>query len=169
MSFFNLKGYILIYALISSESYVKSETINSNMIKTIMHDMEKAFCSITNNTNILTKMYDFHTIETDISTMVFKLPSIENEPESENILIMNRREFTTPIFPNLTEGYMALRRFKIYKTPVENADLNTTALIKREMQSLAQDYVRDVWSDMGLDGWKGQIADPLNPGGKNDK
>lgn len=174
MFVFNYQGFSIVFLIIFGGNYVKSDnvykqTITSNMMKTIMHDMQKAFCSITNDTNTVTNMYDFQKINTDITSMVFKLPKIDNGLKSDKILLMNRRDFMAPTFPNLTESYITLRRFKFTKTPIENADSNITELMKHEMQSIDDEYTQDAWSDMGLDGWKGALADPLNPVDKNTK
>ncbi|KNC25908.1 hypothetical protein FF38_03602 [Lucilia cuprina] len=130
------------------------------MIQTIKQDMHQAFCSITNNTRLLKQMYDFETANTDISTLLFKLPDSEESPETETLILMNRREFITPTFPNLTRSYMTLRRLKVAKAPLEE---NMTELLKLEMKNVVKDYVYDAWTDMGLDGWKGDIADSKIP------
>lgn len=173
-----LKGLIFsyIYLIIITFFSVKSEylfkqNVNSNtasMIDTIKHDMHQAFCTITNNTQVLRQMYDFETASTDISTLLFKLPESEDSPESEMLLLMNRRDFIAPTFPNLTEAYMALRRLKMSKAFLpENVNKNLKELLKLEMLNEEEDYQRDPWTNLGLDGWKGDIADvtqrlPLN-------
>ncbi|XP_065371834.1 uncharacterized protein LOC135963781 [Calliphora vicina] len=159
---------IVVYGNYSVQSeYLYKQTINPNtpsMIETIMHDMQQAFCSITNNTQLLRQMYDFETANTDISTLLFKLPISEECPESETLILMNRREFITPTFPNLTNSYMTLRRLKMTKTPlVDNLDTNLKELLKLEMENIVQNYVTDAWANMGLDGWKGDITDSHIP------
>lgn len=148
--------------------YAYKQTLNPNtqpMIQTIMQDMQQAFCSITNNTQMLiSQMYDFETANSDVSTLLFKLPNSDDNPETETLVLMNRREFMTPVFPNLTESYMTLRRLKVAKTPInENMDSSVMKLLKQEMLSVTQEYANDAWSDMGLDGWKGDIADSRLP------
>lgn len=160
-----LKGFLFavlfLYEKICVQSeYLYKQTIKPNtptMIQTILEDMEQAFRSITNNTQVFKQMYDFESSSTDISTLLFKLPNSEECPETETLMLMNRREFTAPTFPNLTQSYITLRRFKISKSQINP---NITELLKKEMQKILQSYVNDAWTDMGLDGWKGAIADP---------
>ncbi|KAM7362210.1 uncharacterized protein ACRADG_013005 isoform 2-T2 [Cochliomyia hominivorax] len=148
-----------------NSEYLYKQNINPNtpsMIETIKQDMHQAFCSITNNTHVLREMYDFETASTDISTLLFKLPESEESPATEMLLLMNRRDFMAPTFPNLTESYMILRRMKMSKTALdmENLDANLRELLKLEMLNYVQDeYVNDAWTSLGLDGWKGDIAD----------
>lgn len=166
------KGFLLIYCVIIAIDgyyrvqceYAYKQTLHPNtqsMIQTIMQDMQQAFCSITNNTQtIIRQMYDFETANSDVSTLLFKLPNSEENPDTETLVLMNRREFITPVFPNLTESYMTLRRLKVTKTPInENMDPSIKKFLKQEMFNLTQEYANDAWSDMGLDGWKGDIAD----------
>lgn len=168
---FNFKGCLISYFIIIhfygnfcvQSEYLYKQTITPNtpsIIQTIMQDMHQAFCSITNNTQVFRQMYDFEMANTDTSTLLFKLPNSEENPETEMLMLMNRREFYAPTFPNLTQPYITLRRLKMSKIPfTEIMDLNITKLLKLEMQNFVQAHVNDAWTDMGLDGWKGDIAD----------
>ncbi|XP_005186166.4 uncharacterized protein LOC101897692 [Musca domestica] len=134
--------------------------------KMILHDMKCAFHPITNNSvhfeHIMTEMYNMPMKNPKInSAMVFKLPledefTRDNRPK-ERMIFMDRQEFIEPTFPNLTESYMALRRFRYSKRPLNK---KITELMKIEMNAIESQTTHDPWSNLGLDGWNGDIAQP---------
>ncbi|XP_013101785.1 uncharacterized protein LOC106083384 [Stomoxys calcitrans] len=137
------------------------------MTKVIINDMRAAFYPITNDSrlteNVVTHMYNFKLLNSNKhATMMFKLPVNEIEQDNrqaERTLFMERLQFMEPKFPNLTDSYMTLRRFKFSKAPINE---HISKLMKKEMQEIEQQPLNDPWSHLGLNGWDGDIADPFN-------
>ncbi|XP_075147814.1 uncharacterized protein LOC142221857 [Haematobia irritans] len=134
----------------------------------IMNDMQAAFYPITNNSqvveNVVSHMYNFKLLNAKMpGAMVFKLPHVginKDHVHTDSILQMDRQQFMEPTFPNLTHSYMILRRFRLSRAPMNE---NISHLMKKEMEKIdQQDLNDDPWSNLGLNGWHGDIANPLN-------
>lgn len=139
-----------------------------SMTNIILEDMKAAFNPITNNTrvieNVVAHMYQCPAKNSEInSAMIFQLPHTgfnRDNRQMERMLFMERRQFMEPTFPNLTESYMTLRRFRLSKAPLNR---NISELMKKEMQVIEQQesLIKDPWSNLGLSGWNGDIAEPI--------
>ncbi|XP_034116574.2 uncharacterized protein LOC117576125 [Drosophila albomicans] len=115
---------------------------------TVVDDIWNAFRAVTNDSalldHIIPEMYAASMQKTNPS-FVFKMPT--SERDGYQMLTMQRSDFSTPIFPNISSQSNIVGDDAVQPTLDGNSHLKSSPAVE--------------WQQLGLQGWVGELKPPL--------